>query len=119
MKEAKTIIVKVIDAPMGTGKTSAMINFMNVTGNRRRFIFVTPFLTEGQRIIDACPNLHFQDPQADPIGDPKDKKVSSKLIDFKRFLRNRDNIVTTHALFERFDPEAIQLIADGGYTMML
>lgn len=118
-KEEMTIIVKVIDAPMGTGKTSAMINFMNETGNRRRFIFVTPFLAEGQRVIDACPNLHFQDPQATQIGDPKDKKVSSKLIDFKRFLRNRDNIVTTHALFERFDPEAIQLIADGGYTMVM
>lgn len=104
---------------MGVGKTSAMINFMNATGTSRRFIFVTPFLTEGQRIMDACPNLHFRDPQAEEVGDPAHQKVTSKLIDFKRFLRNRDNIVTTHALFERFDPEAIQLIADGGYTMVM
>lgn len=119
MKEVYAITVKVIDAPMGTGKTSAMIRYMNEHGDKQRFIFVTPFLTEGQRVMEACPELHFLDPQAEDIGTPKEERKTSKLIDFKRFLRNRENIVTTHALFERFDPEAIQLIADGGYTMVM
>lgn len=119
MKEVYSIAVKVIDAPMGTGKTSAMIRYMNEHGDKQRFIFVTPFLTEGQRVMGACPELHFLDPQAEDIGTPKEERKTSKLIDFKRFLRNRENIVTTHALFERFDPEAIQLIADGGYTMVM
>ena len=104
---------------MGYGKTSAMINFMNQEGNSRRFVFVTPFIDEGKRIKDACPYLDFQTPEAYDDPNNQDGTPRSKLIDFKKFLRSAKNIVTTHALFERFDQETTQLIIKGGYTLIM
>lgn len=42
--------IYVLDAPMGTGKTSAMINYMREAPEEERFVFVTPFLTDTERI---------------------------------------------------------------------
>lgn len=42
--------IHVIDAPMGAGKTSAMINYMREAPASEHFVFVTPFLTEAERI---------------------------------------------------------------------
>ena len=104
---------------MGAGKTSAMINYMNSCRKNSRFVFVTPFLEEGTRVRTACQDMKFQVPESyddpeHPDGDPR-----SKMIDFKQFLRTKQNIVTTHALFERFDPETMQLIAEGNYTLVM
>ena len=113
------ISIKILDAPMGKGKTSAMLNYINEAPDTERFIFITPFLNEDKRVIAACPQRNFQAPEAyddpdHPNGDPR-----SKFIDFKKFLKRKDNIVSTHALFSRFDPETIQLILDGGYTLIM
>lgn len=109
--------VKIVDAPMGIGKTSGMINYMNTAPPGSKFVFVTPYLDEGERIAEACPSLQFQMPETDENPDPKKRK--SKMIDFKRFLRDGNNIVTTHALFERFDVETETLISDGHYTLVM
>lgn len=112
--------IKVIDAMMGAGKTTAMLNYVNAAPASQHFIFVTPFLTEGKRINAYCPSRHFQTPEAyDDPDHPGNAEPRSKLIDFKSFLRGRQNIVTTHALFERIDSEAAQLIADGNYTLIM
>lgn len=112
--------IKVIDAMMGAGKTTAMLNYVNAAPMSQHFIFVTPFLTEGERINAYCPARHFQTPEAyDDPEHPGNAEPRSKLIDFKSFLRHQQNIVTTHALFERIDAEAAQLIADGNYTLIM
>lgn len=108
--------VKIIDAPMGFGKTSAMINYMNDAPSKH-YVFVTPYLDEGKRVQDACQELSFKIPESEEIGDTG--FYTSKMIDFKQFLRQRENIVTTHALFERFDLETLQLILDGKYTLIM
>lgn len=41
VKEVPNIAVKILDAPMGAGKTSAMINFMNAAPQGKHFIFAT------------------------------------------------------------------------------
>lgn len=109
--------VNIVDAPMGIGKTSGMINYMNAAPPGSKFIFVTPYLDEGVRIAEACPSLQFFVPETDDNPDPKKRR--SKMIDFKRFLKDGRNIVTTHALFERFDVETERLIADGHYTLVM
>lgn len=112
--------IKIIDAMMGAGKTTAMLNYVNAAPTSKHFIFVTPFLTEGRRIDAYCPSRHFQTPESfDDPEHPGDAEPRSKLIDLKDFLRRRQNIVTTHALFERIDSEAAQLIADGNYTLIM
>ena len=49
--------VNVIDAIMGTGKTSAAINFINKSNDETKFLYITPYLSEVKRIIDSCPNI--------------------------------------------------------------
>ena len=112
--------IKVIDAMMGSGKTTAMLNFINESPPEKKFIFVTPFLDEGERVKAYCPEKHFQSPEAfDLLEEMPKQRPRSKLIDFKQFLRDQQNIVTTHALFERFDDEALELIANADYTLIM
>lgn len=100
---------------MGSGKTCAMINYINASSSERKFIFVTPFLSEGDRIKENCPEKEF----CIPSGLTDNGKTRSKLIDFKSYLREGRNVVTTHALFSRFDEETRCLIKSHGYTLIM
>lgn len=114
--------IYVIDAPMGVGKTSAMINYMREAPPNEHFVFVTPFLTESERIVESCPSQAFVSPlqvgyvEADGT---RSTDYRSKLDDFKDLLRENRNISTTHSLFERFDEEARDLIRMGNYTLVM
>ena len=50
------MILNIVDSIMGSGKTSAMINMINASGDDRRFLYITPYLAETQRIIESCKN---------------------------------------------------------------
>jgi hypothetical protein len=114
--------IHVIDAPMGTGKTSAMINHMRAAPDNKHFVFVTPFLTESERIVAGCPDKRFVSPsqvgyiEADGT---TSTDYRSKLSDFKELVREGRNIATTHALFQRFDAETRDLIELGDYTLVM
>lgn len=92
---------------MGYGKTSAAINFMNASSGR--FIYITPFLSEVERIYTACSDKRFVSPEA----------RATKLCDVKRLIEAGRNIVSTHALFNMFDDETAELIRRGGYTLVM
>lgn len=101
--------VYVIDEIMGRGKTSAMINHINQSSPEERYLFITPFLTEVDRIQSACKDREFESP----------KKEGGKLNNIKPLLSKKRNIVTTHELFKRFDDEILSLIESGGYTLIV
>ncbi len=103
--------IQVIDAPCGKGKTSWAIQHMNEQQTDRKFIFITPFLEEVDRIKQECKERHFVEPQ----------KINgrTKSKDLKLLLSRGENIVSTHALFSRIDDETIQLLEMGGYTLIL
>lgn len=103
-------MIYVVDAKPGDGKSSAAITMINEASEEKRFLYITPYLTEVERIQACCPEKQFVEPQED---DP------CKSIDIKKQLRQRRNIVSTHALFQRFDAEVIRLVKDGGYTMIM
>ena len=107
--------ITVIDAVCGAGKTSYAIQYMNKYGigfgdNVKSFIYVTPYLTEIERIKKSCPNLKFLDPI---------NKGEGKLDSLKKLIVNRDNIATTHALFTSIDSEVLELLEGAGYTLIL
>lgn len=104
--------VKICDAMMGTGKTTAAINYMNEHPNER-YLYITPLLEEDDRIAKACPTLNFYKPER------KVWKKVNKLDDFHRLLKEKRNIVSTHALFSRYSEETLDLIKEGGYTLIL
>lgn len=105
--------IKICDAIMGAGKSSAAINYMNAHPERR-FIYITPFLGEAARIRQACPDLHFREPS---------NKLSE--YDYKKFkhinalIQNGENITSTHSLFTRFSTDMIGVIREHGYTLII
>lgn len=101
--------VTIIDSIMGSGKTSWAIQFMNHSQNKNRFIFVTPYLSEVNRIKHCIPNCKFYDPE---------NKGKGKLEDLKGLIRNKVNIATTHRLFEMADIDLIDLIANNDYILI-
>jgi hypothetical protein len=101
--------VTIVDSIMGSGKTSWAIQFMKLNASKYRFIFVTPFLTEVERIKTQIPNCQFYDPE---------NRGKGKLDSLKMLVRNGFNIATTHRLFEMVDLELICLIAEKGYILI-
>lgn len=93
---------------MGSGKTTAMFNKMNEERDTR-YLYVTPYLDEVRRAKEAM-NVYFWEPR---------NFGSGKLEQLHQHLAEKRNVVTTHALFVRLTPETIQLIRDGGYTLVL
>ena len=103
--------VTIVDSCCGTGKTSWAIQKM-IREEESKFIYITPFLDEIQRVIKSCANRYFYQP------DIKFGK-GSKREDFKNLLREQKNIASTHALFKQIDRETIDLIKDNDYILIL
>lgn len=103
--------ITVIDAIMGAGKTQYAIQHMNEASPLSNFIFITPFLSEVERIKESVTNHVFVEPTV--------YNGTSKLEDLKRLVANNRNIVSTHALFSKADDELIELLEQGGYTLIL
>lgn len=72
--------IKVCDTIMGSGKSSAAITLMN-NDPSGRYLFVTPYLDEVNRIIASCPEKRFKQ--------PIDSSRKSKLKDLHRLLEGR------------------------------
>ena len=102
--------INVVDSIMGSGKTQAAINYINSTDVR--IMYVTPYLTEVERIINACPDKRFKQPV-------NYNGTASKMINLKHLLDRGENIVTTHALFHHFDEETIELCYIQGYVLIM
>lgn len=98
-----------LDELMGRGKTSAMINYVNSAPESDRFLFITPFLTEVERIQSACSARNFVAPKED----------YGKLNNIKDLLEAGHNIVSTHSLFSMFDEDAIESVARNQYTLIM
>jgi hypothetical protein len=94
---------------MGRGKTTAMMNYINNDTSGDHYLFITPYLTEVSRIVNGCKEKGFMAPSED----------SKKRIDIKYMLKNKKNIVSTHALFGMLDDEDLSYIQDNGYVLIM
>ena len=101
--------VKVVDMIMGAGKTSSAINFINGADEETKFLFITPYLEEVERIKAACPQKQFKEPGV----------LGTKLNGIKHLISLGENIVSTHALFKRFDNEVIDMCRARNYTLIM
>jgi hypothetical protein len=104
--------VKVIDSMMGTGKTSYAIQMMKEAEINEKFIFVTPFLNEVQRIKQEVTNRDFKEPDVK-------HGAGTKLQSLKRLVANGEDIATTHSLFAMADDELIELLSWSNYTLIM
>lgn len=100
--------IEVWDSIMGSGKTQRAIKKMNE--EEGSFIYITPFLSEVERIKENVVNKKFYDPKNFSKG---------KMDSLKRLIIDGKNIVSTHALFSTADDELMELLKIHDYTLIL
>lgn len=105
--------VKVCDAIMSAGKSSAAIRFMNEHPDRK-FVYITPYLEEAARIKEGCPGLEFVEP-SDKIRAFGYRKTehSAYLIETGR------NVATTHQAFKGYTKSTLESIQRNKYTLII
>lgn len=86
---AKDAPVRIIDRPCGSGKTTKMLRSFEP---HRRYLVVVPLLTEVTRFLDEA-SVPFVTPEAD-------NRYGTKRNCLEVLLRQKKNVVTTHALFQ-------------------
>jgi len=86
--------ITIIDAVMGSGKTYDAIQRMKkMQASGEKFVYVTPFLAEVDRVIAAVPEAKAPFSEYTALG------LKKKRDTFLSMVLDGDNVVTTHALF--------------------
>ena len=93
---------------MGSGKTSWAIQHINESPDDN-FLYITPFLTEVDRIIENTSR-----PFRQPLN-----KGKGKLFAVNNLLGRQEDIAATHELFKWFDENSKEEIQNGNYTLIL
>lgn len=118
----KATTITVIDSIMGSGKTTYAIDHMNrlhelnlsdaFKGFRgdRKFLYVTPLLTEVERVQAACSDLQFRDPV--PIH-------GRKYYHLEQLIEAGENVVTTHTLFSLLSQSVYRNLREQNYTLVI
>lgn len=105
--------VKVCDAIMGTGKSQSAITWMN-EHKSDKFIYITPYLDEANRIKEGCPSLHFVEPN-NKFSQYHHRKTEHTAS----LIHDGENITTTHQAFKGYTPEMIEDIKRHNYTLII
>lgn len=115
--------VTVIDALMGSGKTTLAIRLMREIAltydtvfehGQRRFIYITPFLAEVARVEGALGAIADQPIAFSPVAEG-----GRKLVSLNRMLLDGQNIVSTHALFKFVDENTGDALDQYRYTLFV
>lgn len=99
--------ITIVDARMGRGKSSAAIRYMNRYKGAKRFLYITPYLNEVDRICEQC---DF---------DQSDSDYMSKSAELKTHIRHGKNVAATHSLFYLMDEEALELVRANHYSLII
>lgn len=102
--------VNVVDAVMGAGKSQSIINYIN-QDDESRFLVITPYLDEVKRYKKYCSEKNFKTPLFE--------NGKTKLDDIKKLITKGENIISTHALFQRFDNELIDMCRAANYILIM
>ncbi len=106
-------MISVVDAVMGSGKSSAAITYMN-EHPEKRYLYVTPFLDETERIARECAQANFIEPS-----DRIKEFGHSKRSHLRYLVSQHRNVSLTHALFLMIDDITAQMITNNGYTIII
>lgn len=103
--------IKVIDSYPGSGKTSKAIEYINQLDSDTKVIYITPFLSECNRIIQNTDRKFIQ---------PDTKRGMGRKMDHLiKLVTKGENIVSTHALFSNIDDELINALKSNDYILFL
>lgn len=102
----------VIDSLMGTGKTSWIIEQMNKADFTDKFIYITPYRAEIERVMESVKER--------PIKTPDNSNAEGrKLRGLKDLVSSGYDIVSTHQLLRTADDELIELVKENGYKLII
>jgi len=104
--------VIVIDSHPGAGKTQWAIQYINNDTGNKKFIYITPYKKEIERIIASCPNKDFKQPRVED-------GEGSKLRHLFKLVQSGVNIVSSHALFSNIDDKLIYALQMKDYVLFL
>lgn len=102
--------LNIIDSIMGSGKTTAAINFVNALPPEQKVMFIVLYNDEVKRIKDSCREKNLMEPNYEN---------GRKLYGLRELLTNGENIVSTHALLELLEEEDINLIKEQNYICFI
>lgn len=104
--------VFILDSMMGRGKTTTMMNLVPLFMGQR-FIYVVEYLSEADRVKTELEQKGIK------VFSPekKGKELKSKTI--KGLLNKGVNIVTTHALLDKLDTVALDILKSNEYIIIL
>ncbi len=96
---------------MGSGKSQSARHLMRTPN--RKFIYISPYVTDGSGIVEDCPEQNFVLPAHLPTFN------FSKRDHCKDLLRRSVNVACTHELFKRYDDEMLEIIREQHYTLVV
>lgn len=99
--------ITIVDARMGRGKSSAAIRYMNENKGKKCFLYITPYLSETERVCELC---DFEEPNSE---------YTSKSARLKELMKRKENIASTHSLFNLMDNEALELAKENHYNLII
>lgn len=98
---------------MGTGKSQSAIAYMNAHPDSK-FVYITPFQSEANRIVTNCPALEFVEPL-----DHKPQFQYTKTGHTRHLLLEGRNVASTHQCFKFYTPDMLETISRQGYTLII
>ena len=99
--------ITIIDAIMGSGKSTYIIKEIN-KHPEKRYLVVLPTLDECKRYSEKIEVSTYQ---------PQTKSTKSQ--DLQRLIERNQNVVTTHALIQQVDETIMQLLKQRNYTLVI
>lgn len=103
--------IKIVDSICGSGKTSAIINMINEDETDNKYIYITPYLTEVERVKKNCKDRKFKEPKFNQYG--------NKFDNLNKLISEGENIVSTHALFHKANMQTVELLKSKDYILIL
>jgi hypothetical protein len=103
-------VITVIDGCPGSGKTSLAIQRMNKREAHQRYIYITPFKQEVDRICEACKG--FVQPKVA-------KSHKTKAEHLYELIQRGENIAMTHELFKHIERRHVDALKEFDFHCIL
>lgn len=100
--------ITIIDAIMGSGKSTYIINEIINKNPQNNYLCVLPTLDECQRYATAIEAKVYEP-----------KRIGTKTRSLQQLIVNGKNIVTTHALIQNIDDETMDLLRKSNYHLII
>lgn len=111
--------IRVVDARMGRGKSTAAIRYIEENKGERPILYITPYLSEVERVCRCC---DLEEPGQEDIFEDEGARPEQcipKSVLLKDHLRAGDSIGATHSLFYLMDAEALELVKEKHYGLII